>query len=221
APARRAAEFVLRDMLPDGRLRRSWRKGKAELTAYVEDYAAVGTALVDLYEATFEISWLEAAAALTETALAHYQDPSGGFFLTADDAETILVRPRSAQDGATPSGNSMMAGLLLRLAALLDRPDFRDAAEATVRAHADSLSRYSGAHHRLLLAVDWLTDDPVEVAVIGDPADAGTAALLRAARAARPYNRVLASAGGAMAGLPLLRDRHPEGGRPARRYRPR
>ncbi|MDZ4805198.1 MAG: thioredoxin domain-containing protein [Candidatus Eisenbacteria bacterium] len=191
-PARRAASFVLHTMVIDGRLRRSWRGGKAELTGYVEDYAALAAALVDLYEATFELPWLEAAVQLIETALAHYADLAGGFFLTADDAEALLVRPRSVQDGATPSGNAMMANVLLRLAALLDRPDWCDAAEGTVGAYAGSLAQMPGAHHRLLLAVDWLTGDPVEVAIVGSGRHSGSAELLRAARTSRPYNRVVA-----------------------------
>ncbi|HEX7879269.1 MAG TPA: thioredoxin domain-containing protein [Candidatus Eisenbacteria bacterium] len=213
-PARKAARFVLDRMMINGRLLRSWRSGTAGLTAYVEDYAAMAGACVDLYEATFEVEWLSAAEALVTTAMAHYADPVGGFFLTADDAEALLVRPKSAQDGATPSGNALMAVVLLRLAALLDRPDWRAAAEATVKAHAASLATIPGAHHRMLLAVDWLTGDPVEVAIVGAPDDTGTKALLDAARSARPYHRVFASAAAASAALPLLRDRHPIDGRP-------
>jgi len=213
-PARRAANFILNQMMIDGRLRRSWRAGKAELTAYVEDYAALAGAFTDLYEATFEPEWLEAAAALVTTAMSHYEDPAGGFFLTADDAEAILLRPRSAQDGATPSGNALMANALLRLAALLDRADWRDAAARTVRSHAAGLAQYAGAHHRMLLAVEWLTSDPVEVAILGNPVDPATAALVRAAREARPYNRVLASADRPIEAISLLRDRHAIEGRP-------
>jgi uncharacterized protein YyaL (SSP411 family) len=212
-PARQAARFVLDRMRTDGRLTRSWRAGRAELTAYVEDYAALAGACVDLYEATFEAGWLSAAATLVETAIAHYADPAGGFFLTADDAEVLLVRPKSAQDGATPSGNALMAVVLLRLAALLDRPEWREAAGRTVQAHAASLAQIPGAHHRMLLAVDWLTGDPVEVAITGRADDPDTRALLAAARAARPYNRVLAFAPAAVPELPLLRDRHPVEGR--------
>jgi len=211
-PARRAARFMLDRMQTDGRLNRSWRAGHAQLTAYVEDYAAVAGACVDLYEATFEAEWLSSAAALVTTAVAHYAEPAGGFFLTADDAEALLVRPKSAQDGATPSGNALMAVVLLRLAALLDRSDWRDAAERTVQAFGESLGRIPGAHHRLLLAVDWLTGDPVEVAIVGRADDPATSALLEMARKARPYNRVLASAPAADPALPLLRDRHPIGG---------
>lgn len=213
-PARRAANFVRSQMTIEGRLRRSWRAGKAELTAYVEDYAALAGAFTDLYEATFEPEWLEAAAALVTTALAHYEDPAGGFFLTADDADAILLRPKSAQDGATPSGNAMMANVLLRLAALLDRPDWHGAAERTVQSHAASLAQYPGAHHRLLLAVDWLTSDPVEVAIVGEPGDPATLALIHAARAARPYNRVLAFADRATDALPLLKGRTVRDDRP-------
>jgi uncharacterized protein YyaL (SSP411 family) len=207
-PARRAARFVLDHMRVDGRLRRTWRAGTAELAAYAEDYAAVAGALVDLYEATFEREWLDAAAELTTTAVAHYADPAGGFFLTADDAETLLVRPKSAQDSATPSGNALMANVLLRLAAFLDRPAWREAAERTVAAFGTSLTQIPGAHHRLLLAVDWLTGDPVEVAVVGAPDDPATRALIDTARQARPYNRVLAAGARADDSLPLLRDRH-------------
>ena len=115
--AKGAADFCLRELRDgEGRLLKRWREGKAGLPAHLEDYAFFVQGLLDLYEATFDSSYLKAAGELTDLALEHFEDEEkGGFFLTADDGEKLLVRPKEIYDGAIPSGNSVMALNLLRL----------------------------------------------------------------------------------------------------------
>ncbi len=135
AAAEKAADFVLVKMVAqsdsDGekairntqyaiRLHRTFNAGRAHLNAYLEDYAAVALGLVALYQATFELRWLEAAASLAQTILAEFRDPDGaGFFQVSADHEKLVVRRKDFIDSAIPSGNSLAAELFLRLATLL------------------------------------------------------------------------------------------------------
>ncbi len=136
AAARRAAEFVLKEMrTPDGRLLRTHTAGEAKLNAYLDDYAEVTSGLLALYEATDERPWLDAAADLTQKQIELFWDEAaGGFFYTSADHETLIVRSRGPVDGATPSGNSVAAENLLTLAELLNKPEYRTKAEATIQA---------------------------------------------------------------------------------------
>ena len=120
--AERAADFVLAHMVRDGVLLRTYRgtgTGTSKLPAYLDDYAEMAEALVDLYEATFELRWLEAADELVGKMLVDFQDPAGGgFFYTSSDHTNLLVRTKPTHDGAVPPGNSVAALLPLRLAKL-------------------------------------------------------------------------------------------------------
>ena len=146
----------------------------------LEDYANLADGLLALYEATFDERWFVAARELADAILAHFADPAGGFFDTADDHEALITRPKDLQDNAAPSGNSMAATVLLRLAALTGEARYRAAAEralATVtpypalpdRVRAVAVGRAAGARRI------------VELAVVGDPDDPATQALLEVA----------------------------------------
>ena len=120
--ARRAAAFILGSMeAADGTLMRSWTEGVARHRGVLDDYAFVVAGLLDLYEATAEPQWLAAALRLNAVMLEKFEDgDKGGFYLTADDAEELLVRDKPDYDGALPSGNSVALANLLRLAELTD-----------------------------------------------------------------------------------------------------
>ncbi len=191
--AGRAADFVLREMVVDGRLLASWGKGRAQLTGYASDYAYLIEGLLELYQATGDFSRLEQAERLMDTAVAHYwDDEGGGFFFTADDGEELLVRSKTVQDGATPAANSVMLGNLLKLAVLLDRQDFRDKAAATAQAFSDDAAGRPFQSERLLSNVDALLSGLAEVVIVGDPAAAETQALLRAVSGEYLPNKLVA-----------------------------
>ena len=106
--ATEAADFLLRELrTPDGRLRRSWKDGRAQHAAVLEDHAHLAEGLLALYEATFEERFFVAARELADLVLAHFRAEDGGFCDTADDAETLVARPRSLQDNALPSGGAI------------------------------------------------------------------------------------------------------------------
>ncbi|MFQ5489495.1 MAG: thioredoxin domain-containing protein [Phycisphaerae bacterium] len=217
--AAKAADFVLKNLRSDGRLLRTYRNDKAHLTGYLTDYAFLIEGLINLYEATFDTRWLDEAVALTDTLISHYYDPAdGGFFFTADDAEELLARTKSSRDGAIPSGNSIQAHNLLRLALMLDRKDYRLKAESVIRALKPIAERSPGSCERLLSAVDFYYGRPKEIALVGDPADPATQALIRTVYQRYLPNKVVVGAAGgdspATRSIPLLKAKTAIDGKP-------
>jgi uncharacterized protein YyaL (SSP411 family) len=140
--AERNAHFLLAEMLTaDGRMYRSWKDGRATLNGYLEDYANVAEGLLELFETTADDRWLAAATELADAIVEHFSDPAGGFFDTSDDHEQLIIRPKVVQDGAIPSGSSMAAGVLLRLAVRTGEARFADPAAAALRSVGPVLSR--------------------------------------------------------------------------------
>ena len=135
ALARGAADFVLKELVDDrGRLLHRWREGEASVPAFLDDYAFLTWALIELYEAELDPSRLSRALELTgELIQRFWDDEGGGFFLSADDAELVLARQRDAYDGATPSGNSVAATNLVRLARMTGQSELESRAEADHR----------------------------------------------------------------------------------------
>jgi aryl-alcohol dehydrogenase-like predicted oxidoreductase len=176
------------------RLYRTSRHGRAHLEAVLEDYAFFGEGLVDLYEAGGQDRYLDAARRLAERLTRSFQDADqGGFFTTAKEHEALIVRGREGADGATPSGNATAAMLLARLSFHLDRADFRETATGAIRAYGRQLTRYPRGFAKSLAVVDFLTEGPVELAVIGAPDDPGFQAIQDATRPLYLPNRILAA----------------------------
>ncbi len=191
-------------------LRRSWKDGRAVGAGVLEDYANLAEGLLALYETTFDERWFGVARALADRILARFGDPAGGFFDTADDHERLITRPKDPQDNAVPSGGAMATTVLLRLAAWTGEGRYRDAAERALGTVASYLARYPTGFAQWLVAAAFAAGDVVEVAIVGDPRDDATRALLDPISAAwRPF-QVLAVAPPSMAAtsvVPLLHDR--------------
>jgi uncharacterized protein YyaL (SSP411 family) len=177
--ARTNAQFLLRELRrDDGRLLRSWQDGRANLLAYAEDYAALLEALLTLAELD-DVGWLAEARAVADGLVALFADEErGGFYTTGADAEALIVRPKDAQDNATPSENSLAADGLLRLAALTGDADAAARAERWVATLAPVAGEYPTAFAFLLEAVGRLVRPPLEVAVVGEPDDPVRGALV-------------------------------------------
>jgi uncharacterized protein len=211
AAAVRAATTILGGLLgEDGVLHRSWKDGRAVGQGVLEDYADLAEGLLALYETTFDERWFVAARGLMDRVLDRFADPAGGFFDTADDHERLITRPKDPQDNAVPSGGAMAASVLLRLAAWTGDARYRVPAERAIRTVAPYLVRYPTGFAQWLVAATFLVADPVEVAVVGDPLDPATEALLIPVWATwRPF-QVLAAASPdqvATSVVPLLADR--------------
>jgi uncharacterized protein YyaL (SSP411 family) len=219
--AERAADFVLTAMRREGRLLRSYKDGVARHRAYLDDYAFMIAGLLDLYEATGEVRWLQQATALDDVLAAHYEDrAAGGFFMTGDDHEALLAREKPNSDGAEPSGNSVQALNLLRLHELTTDDRYRRRAERTLRAFGETLRRAPAALSDMLLAVDYQLDAPKEIVIVSPGARAEAEPLLTELRRTFVPNRVLVvvSEGPALAAqaaiVPLLDGKTARGGKP-------
>jgi uncharacterized protein len=151
-----AAQFILKTMrTPEGRLLRRYRAGDAAIPAFLEDYAFFIWGLIEIYLADFDTSVLKTALELTEEMERLFGDPQGGYFDSGTDAETVLVRGKSAQDGALPSGNSVAALNLYRLADLTGNAELEARAERLLRANLPQVERYPSAFTQMLIALDY------------------------------------------------------------------
>jgi uncharacterized protein YyaL (SSP411 family) len=211
-----AAEALVAGLLrPDGRLGRSWKDGRATGEGVLEDYADLADGLLALYEATFDERWFVTALSLADTILAHFVDPDGGFFDTADDHETLITRPKDVQDNAVPAGGSMAAGVLLKLAALTGEGRYRAAAERAVATVLPFLARYPTGFANWLSAAHLAVEGIDELAIVGAPGDPATEALVAvAASGFRPDVVVAAAAEAGSSAIPLLEGRELIDGRP-------
>jgi uncharacterized protein YyaL (SSP411 family) len=169
--ARKASEFILQNLVKDGRLLRTWGKGQAKLAAYLDDYAYFVQALIDLAEVDFESKWLEEAIELTDKTIEHFWDQTdGGFFYTADDHETLLMRPKNYNDGPTPSAISVVTNNLLKLANILDNKTYRAKAEAILKLYAPHFVKAPDQFANLICALDFYLAENLEIALLTDSA---------------------------------------------------
>ena len=221
--AERAAGFILTTMRPDDGLLHTYRAGRAHIDAFLDDYAFMLQATVDLYEATFDPKWIGHARSLADEMTDRLWDEKhGGFFATRRGQADLLVRRKDAHDSSVPAGNAVAAHALLRLARLTDDKDRYAQAEKTLGAFANATTRAPVAFARLLCAIDFLRGPSREIVVAGDPKNDATAALLGAVRRRYLPNAVVAlvdpESGGAAAAvktLPFLENRSLVEGRPA------
>jgi uncharacterized protein YyaL (SSP411 family) len=192
AAAERAADFVLGRMRVDGRLRRVHVDGRAAGPAFLEDYAFLIEGLIDLYEVARDPRWLREALALQNLLDTRYADAgTGGYYQTADDQEAILGREKPAVDGALPSGNSVAALNLLRLADLTSGAGHRERALGIFSAFRTQLERAPGAFGDLLLALDYHHDTAKEIVLVEPPSGGDLEAMLGPLRRSFVPNRVL------------------------------
>jgi uncharacterized protein YyaL (SSP411 family) len=193
--AERAADFVLSRMRKDGRLRRSYKDGRAQHEGYLDDYAFVIAGLLDLYEVTARVRWLEEAMALDRVLERDFEDhDAGAYFMTSATHEALIAREKPGYDGAEPSGNSVQALNLLRLQELTTDDRYRQRAERTLGALSSTLSRSPAALSELLLAVDFRLDRPKEIVIVTPSSASEAKPFLAKLRSLFLPNRVLAVA---------------------------
>lgn len=154
AAARRAAAFIDEQLVVDGRLQRRWRDGEAAIDAFLDDYSALTLAHLDLYETTFEAAHLERARSLAVAMLAQFEDKQNGGFYSSPVGNTELVlRLKEDYDGAEPSGNSLAAQALIRLAHHTGEDAFLEAANDTLAAFATRINEQSVTVPQMLCAL--------------------------------------------------------------------
>jgi uncharacterized protein len=170
ASARRALEFVRRTHWRDGRLLATSRDGRAQLPAYLDDYAYLAAALLELLSVRFDARDLRFACELLELVLDRFRDSgSGALYFTSDDHESLIHRSMSFGDDATPSGNGIAALALERLGHLLGETRYLEAAERILRAAWAAIERQPSSHVALLLALEEHLE-PTEIVIVrGEP----------------------------------------------------
>jgi uncharacterized protein len=202
-PGVQLAEFLLGPMsTEDGRLHRTWRDGVAKGTGYLEDYADVAYGLMELHVATGEPRFLLDAHRLATLAVELFADAEhGGFFQTPLDGETLVARKKEVDDHPTPSGNAMLAYVLLRLARIWGDDDLERQGVSVLRLVRDQLARVPTSFGWMLVALHQHLAPHRELAIAGDP---GAAVAARAVSEAAATDVV---AFGPADGVPLLEGR--------------
>jgi len=190
-----AADFVLERMRPAGRLVRVHLAGHSGGPAFLDDYAFLIAGLLDLYEARPDPRWLREAIDLQAALDALHWDPAGGgYFETAADHEALLARAKPAYDGATPSGNSVAALNLLRLAEFTGSPGYLERLGLLLSAFYEPLEENPASLSEMLLALEYQLAPPREIVLVSRPGAGDRAPMLDVIRAVYAPSRILTSA---------------------------
>jgi len=167
--AEKSANFLLSTLRKDGRLMRFYRDGQVVDPAYLNDYAFTILGLLDLYQATFNPQWLDEAQTLADNMLELFGDENkGGLYFTGSDAEELIVRKISAEDGVIPSGNSAVALGLLKLSKLTMNSKYASRAEHIIEAFSSQLSDYPAYSSFLVAAYSFMLGPAREIVIVGD-----------------------------------------------------
>ena len=217
AAAEKNADFLLTNMVVDGRLLRTWRGGQAKISGYLEDHAFLVDGLISLYEATFDRRWLDEAKAFGDRIPELFRDDTdGALYDTGSDHDRLIVRPRDLFDNAVPCGNSAAAMALLRLGLHTGDAKYEEVATAELGSVSVFLERVPNGVAWWLCALDFHLARVQEVVVMGAPEDSDTARLLETARSGFSPNRIYAGAAGPTDdddGYPLLAGKTLMGGK--------
>ena len=214
--AEHAGAFVLREL--SGRpgtsaLAHSWKDGRVSGPGFLDDYACVAEGLLALYGCTFDEQWFVAARRLVDYLAEHFRRPNGGFYDTSRDHEALIARPRAVFDSPTPSGTSMAATVLLRMAAYTGDSRYLEWADEALASLAYEASRAPVMSGQWLSAALLAETGLTEVTIVGDLSHPRGAALLAAVRdALRPLMALAARPAGAASAIPLLEDKEPRPG---------
>ena len=166
--ARKNAAFLLDHLRQDGLLLRTFKDGQAKLNAYLEDYAFLIDGLLLLFETTGESRWIRSSLELAQKMIDEFWDSDqGGFFFTGKSHEELIVRSKDYFDNATPSGNSVAADVLLRMALLTNNDELKRRAVTVLRLIAEPAGRYPAGFGRALSALDFYLGQPKEVVIVG------------------------------------------------------
>jgi hypothetical protein len=172
ASARRALDFIRATLYRDGRLRAVYKDGQARLNGYLDDYAFLLDAVLEMLAAEFRPDDLQFARALADTLLTQFEDPAeGGFFFTSHDHEALIHRPKAAPDNATPSGNGVAAFALQRLGHLLGEPRYLESAQRALELFGPQLARHPAGHASLANALEEHLEPPSVVVLRGPAPD--------------------------------------------------
>ena len=188
-----AAAFILAKLKqPDGRLLCRYRQGEAAYPAYLDDYAFMVWGLLELYEATFDVSWLEEALSLNRDMLDIFWDQeNGGLFFTGKGNEELLTRSKEIYDGATPSGNSVAALNLLRLGRMTGNVELEQKAGDLIQLFSSEIAAYPMAYTQMLHAIDFMIGPTKEIVIAGDTEQEGAKEMIQSIQRTYLPNKVM------------------------------
>jgi len=191
--AKHAAIFIVENLRASGgRLYHRYRDGDCAIEAFIDDYAFLIWGLLELYEASLEVEYLELANELNEEMLTHFwDDEHSGFYFTSKDAEDTLVREKKVRDGVYPSGNSVALMNLLRLARITSNPNWEEKASEMLETFSGEISKSPTAYTYILVGMDFALGPSYEVVVVGKLQDTKTQELLRLLRVNFIPNKVV------------------------------
>jgi uncharacterized protein YyaL (SSP411 family) len=182
--ATKAADFILKEMKStDTLLYHRYAKGEKAVLGFLDDYAYMVFALLELYEAGFDEKYLQMAITLTNTMIEQFWDEkNSGFFFTDKSADDAVPRLKQTYDGAAPSGNSVALYNLLRLACLSRKSSFEDYAGKLLKAFSEEVKSQPLGHTFMLVGLEFVLGPTFNAVLVGDPADKDTADMLAALR---------------------------------------
>ena len=169
--AQQNASFLLSHLQVDGQLMRSWRQGKAQHHAFLEDYAGLAVALLTLYQSDHDNRWFQAAMDLTNTIMRHYYKEGEGFYDSPSGDSLLIIRAQNLQDNAVPSGSSQAIHLLILMAALDGRTDYFDKANQVLSQTLGRIEQFPNGYCNWLSAYHHLLQPIKEIALVGETDD--------------------------------------------------
>jgi hypothetical protein len=191
AAAKGAVRFILQEMRKDGHLMRVFNKGKCQVKGYSEDYALFIQALIDLYEATFELEWLKEAEELNRQMIHQFWDErDGGFFFSGKENESLIARSKNPYDHVIPSANSIAVFNLIRLGYLTGEESLKQKAEQTLHLFYNFLDQHPSGFAQMLSGLSLFLS-PEEIGVIGSKNDPKTISMLKEIYLAYLPNKIL------------------------------
>ena len=191
--AQKSADFILNTMLsPDGRLLHRYRHTNAAIMGNLDDYAFFIWGLLELYETTFDLTYLKTAITLNNDLLTHFWDQAhGGFFFSPDDGEDLLVRQKEVYDGAIPSGNAVAMLNLIRLGRITANSALEEKAAQIGKTFSTTLKEYPSAHTQLMVALDFAFGPSYEIVIVGNKQSTDTQQMLASIRNVFVPNKVV------------------------------
>jgi len=189
--AEEATHFILQEMRENASLMRVYHKGKCQIKGYSEDYAFLIQALVDLYEATFEMEWLKEAKDLNERMIHQFWDErSGGFFFTGRENESLIAHSKSPYDNVIPSANSIAVFNLIRLGYLTGEESLKQKAEQILHLFYHFFDHSPSGFTRMLSGLSFFLN-PQEIGIIGSKSDRKTKSMLKEIYVSYLPNKIL------------------------------
>lgn len=197
------ARFLMKNLLQtDGRLQRNYKDGKSTIDAFLEDYALMARAFIHLYQATFEIEWLEKAKSVTEFAVSHFRDnETGMFYYTSAQAEDLIVRRKETADNVIPSSNAVMAEVLFLLGEYYGNDTYMEMSKTMLSSIAPAMTTGGPYYAYWASLMGLMTYQPYEVAIVGKDA------LAKCREMQSHYIPTAIFMGGLTENLPLLKNK--------------